>query len=122
MIEHAYGKIINISSIVATLGQMKGVGYSTSKAALEGFTASLAKEAAPFGINVNAVIGGLIDTDPPSRTPERKELLMTYSHFGRLGKPEELARPILFLASDDASYMSGAMIAVDGGCLRTTQW
>lgn len=122
MIERRYGKIVNISTIVAVFGQVKGVGYSTSKAALEGFTASLAKEAAPYGINVNTIIGGLLDTNPPSRTPERKELLKSYSHFGRLGTPEELARPILFLASDDASYMSGAMVPVDGGALRPTQW
>lgn len=122
MMERRYGKIICISSIVAVHGQVKGVGYSTSKAALEGFVASLAKEAAPYNINVNCIMGGLGDSNPPSRTPERKQLIMTYSHFGRLGSPAEFARPILFLASDDASFMSGAMVPVDGGSLHTTQW
>ncbi|MBI2865807.1 MAG: SDR family oxidoreductase [Chloroflexi bacterium] len=121
MIAQGYGKIVNISSIVAVLGQTKGASYSIAKAGIEAFTASLAKEVAQLGINVNCVRVGLAGTDEMlarmQQKPERHKLLCDWSHFGRLGRPEEHAKAILFLASDDSSFMSGAVVPVDGGIL-----
>ncbi len=101
---------------------MKGLAYSTAKAALEGFTASLAKEVAEFGINVNCVMPGLAETPAIAarlkELPERHKQLCDWSHFGRLGRPEEFAKVIVFLASDDSSFMSGATVPVEGGILK----
>jgi 3-oxoacyl-[acyl-carrier protein] reductase len=122
MIERRYGKIVNISSIVAALGQMKGLGYSTAKSALEGFTISLAKEVGEYGINVNCIMPGLAETPALSarkrQLPDRYKQLCDWSHLGRLGRPEEFARVIVFLASDDSSFMSGATVPVEGGILK----
>jgi 3-oxoacyl-[acyl-carrier protein] reductase len=125
MIAQRYGKIVNISSIIAIYGMMKGLAYATAKAALEGFTASLAKEVAEFGINVNSIIVGLAETPAIAarlkQLPERRKLLYDWSHFGRLGKPEEFAKVVVFLASDDSSFMSGASVPVEGGILKFRQ-
>jgi len=122
MIANKYGKIINVSSIIAVYGQMKGLGYATAKSALEGFTASLAKEVGEFGINVNGVMPGLAESPALMNRlkdmPERHKQLLEWSHFGRLGKLEEFARVIVFLASEDSSFMSGTIVPVEGGILR----
>jgi NAD(P)-dependent dehydrogenase (short-subunit alcohol dehydrogenase family) len=119
MIARRYGKIVSISSISAVFGQQSGMAYAAAKGALEAFSASVGKEVAKHGVNVNILLVGLADTQPREvRSPERYQLLCDWSHFGRLGQPEEFARAILFLASDDSSYMSGAILPVDGGILR----
>jgi NAD(P)-dependent dehydrogenase (short-subunit alcohol dehydrogenase family) len=119
MIERGFGKVVCVNSISAVFGQRAGVGYASAKAGLSGFVGSLAKEVAPYGVNVNAVLIG--NAPHPSRTPERQALLDQWSHFGRSGQPEEFAATIAFLASDDASYLSGSTVVVDGGTLRFAQ-
>jgi NAD(P)-dependent dehydrogenase (short-subunit alcohol dehydrogenase family) len=116
MIERGFGKVVCVNSISAVFGQRAGVGYASAKAGLSGFVGSLAKEVAPHGINVNAVLIG--NAPHPSRTPERQALLDQWSHFDRPGRYEEFAATISFLASDDASYLSGSTVVVDGGTLR----
>ena len=116
MIDRGYGKVVCVNSISAVFGQRAGVGYASAKAGLSGFVASLAKEVGPHGVNVNAALIG--NAPHPSRTPEREALLNQWNHFGRHGRPEEFAATIAFLASDDASYLSGSTVVVDGGTLR----
>ncbi len=115
MLQQKYGKIIFTTSISAILGQKRGAAYAAAKAGLEAFAASLGKEVGPMGINVNCLRVGLADTAPPSRDQSRLKTLVSWSHLGRLGRPEEFAGPMLFLASDDSSYMSGSILTVDGG-------
>jgi NAD(P)-dependent dehydrogenase (short-subunit alcohol dehydrogenase family) len=119
MIERGWGKVVCVNSISAVYGQRAGVGYAAAKAGLSGFVHSVAKEVAPFGVNVNAVLFG--NAPHPSRTAERQAVLDSWSHFGRVGAYEEFAAPIAFLVSDDASYLSGSTLVVDGGTLRFAQ-
>jgi NAD(P)-dependent dehydrogenase (short-subunit alcohol dehydrogenase family) len=119
MIELGRGKVVCVNSVSAVFGQRAGVGYASAKAGLSGFVHSVAKEVAPHGINVNAVLFG--NAPHPSRTPERQALLDQWCHFGRPGTYEEFAAPIAFLASEDASYLSGTTVVVDGGTLRFAQ-
>ena len=116
MIERRYGKIVCVSSISAVFGQRAGVGYASAKAGLSGFIHSVSKEVAPHGINANAVLFG--NAPHPSRTPEREAVLNEWNHFGRHGTYDEFAGPIAFLTSDDATYLSGSTLVVDGGTLR----
>jgi len=118
MMERKYGKIIFTTSISAVLGQKRGASYAAAKAGLEAFAASLGKEVGPYGINVNCLRVGLADTAPGQRTPERFAALTSWSHLGRLGRPEEYGTAIAFLASDDSSYMSGSVVTVDGGASK----
>jgi NAD(P)-dependent dehydrogenase (short-subunit alcohol dehydrogenase family) len=119
MIERGWGKVVCVNSISAVFGQRAGVGYAAAKAGLSGFVHSVAKEVAPFGVNVNAVLFG--NAPHPSRTAERQAVLDSWSHIGRVGEYEEFAAPIAFLVSDDASYPSGSTLVVDGGTLRFAQ-
>jgi NAD(P)-dependent dehydrogenase (short-subunit alcohol dehydrogenase family) len=118
MLPQKHGSIINISS---TYGRRGGVGasvYSASKHAVEGLTQSAALEAATAGVRVNAVAPGPIDTDMLSRftgTAERKVGLATGVPLQRLGKPQEIAQAIVFLASDKAAFITGQVFGVDGG-------
>jgi NAD(P)-dependent dehydrogenase (short-subunit alcohol dehydrogenase family) len=118
MLAQGSGSIINVSS---TFGHTGGAGasvYVASKHAVEGLTKSAALEASGFGVRVNAVAPGPIDTDLLSRftgTDERKAGLIAGVPLKRLGKPEEIAESIVFLSSDQASFITGATIAVDGG-------
>jgi 3-oxoacyl-[acyl-carrier protein] reductase len=116
MILQGKGKIINISSIAAELGWRGQSNYAASKAAINGFTKSAAAELAPFGILVNAVAPGLIATEMTRklRGPLGNRLLPSIS-LGRFGEPADVARVVLFLASDDADYLSGEIIHVTGG-------
>ena len=110
------GRIINISSVAATKGGRGQSNYAASKAALEGFTRSLAVELAPKGILVNAVAPGVIVTDMTRRVREEGEKeVLSKILLDRYGQPEEVARVIAFLASDAATYITGAVIPVDGG-------
>lgn len=115
MIERRYGKIVCTSSFSAVLGQEAGSAYASAKVALHGLVASVSKEVARHGININAVVIGNPPT--PGRTQERQEYLNRLSHPGRIGRFEEFGRAIAFLLSDDASYITGAAIPVEGGIL-----
>ena len=116
MVERGWGKVVCVNSISAVLGQRAGVGYASAKAGLTGFVASVAKEVAPHGVNVNAVMIG--NAPHPSRSAERQAALDEWTHLGRVGRPEEFAAAIAFLVSDEASYLSGSTLTVDGGTLR----
>lgn len=120
------GKIINISSIDSRLGGMVSPGfynpcahYAASKAAIEALTKSIAFEGAPYGIRVNAVSPGTIDTEMLGRTYtlERKKNLSATIPLGRLGKPNEIASAVLFLISERASYITAKTLDVNGGVL-----
>lgn len=109
------GRIINISSIVGLQGCEGQAVYSASKAAVIGFTRSVAKELGRYGITVNAIAPGLIETDliKDIKSDIREKMLSNIS-LGRIGTPEDVAKVVLFLSSDLASYVSGSVIAVDG--------
>jgi len=115
MIENNYGRIINTSSVVGLYGNFGQTNYATSKAGLIGFTKSLAKELGKYNITVNAVAPGFIETDMVKTIPAKVvEIMKSRSPLNRLGKPEDIANSYLFLASDEASYISGAVLSVDG--------
>ena len=109
------GVILNTSSMVSIYGQPKGVGYPTSKFAVNGLTRSLARELAPFNIRVNAVAPGIVNTDMIAALPEDiiKPLIKTIP-LGRIGQPRDIANAFLFLASEYASYITGVVLQVDG--------
>ncbi|MFA5316103.1 MAG: SDR family NAD(P)-dependent oxidoreductase [Dehalococcoidales bacterium] len=120
MKEQRYGKIINVSSIAAKLySAMSGIHYVTSKAAVIGFTRQLAYELAPFNINVNAVCPGQTYTPMlmGNLTRKSEEMLKKSIPLGYIASPEQQANVILFLASDEANYMTGAIVDVNGGQL-----
>lgn len=109
------GRIINISSIVGLQGYEGQAVYSASKAAVVGFTRSVAKEFGRYGITVNAIAPGLIETDLiKDIKPDIREKMLSNISLGRIGTPEDVAKVVLFLSSDLASYVSGSVIAVDG--------
>jgi len=117
MIEHKVGgTIVNISSITAKMGNMGQCNYAPSKAAVETLTRVAAKEFAKFGIRVNTVIPGFINTPMTASVPEKvKEMIMKTIALKRFGEPEEVSDTIAFLASDKSSYVTGASIEVSGG-------
>jgi len=118
MVKNRNGRIINISSISGLMGNPGQVNYSSSKAALNGFTKSLAKELGSRNITVNSVAPGFIETDMTSFLDEtsKKNVIETIP-LKRLGKPEDVAELVLFLASEEASYITGQTISIDGGLL-----
>ena len=125
MVERKYGKIINISSVTGRGGGSIWMGhYTASKAGIISLTKSYAKELGPYGINVNAIAPGAIDTDQPrrGRTPEQIQQFLEYAAksaiIGRIGTAQDIANLALFLASDEASFICGETIAIDGGRLR----
>ena len=110
------GRIINLSSVVGEAGNPGQAVYSASKAALIGLTKTLAREYASRSITVNAVAPGYIDTDMTANLPEQAKAAITaQTPAGRTGKPEEVAAAVLYLASDEASYVTGQVIRVNGG-------
>jgi 3-oxoacyl-[acyl-carrier protein] reductase len=110
------GKIISISSIVGERGNFGQTNYAAAKAGVIGFTKSLAKELGRFGVRVNAVAPGFIETKMTEGIPDKiKETAKMLTSLGRFGKPEEVANVIAFLASDESSFITGAVIPVDGG-------
>lgn len=116
MINRKDGVIINISSMWGEVGASCEVVYSASKAALLGFTKSLAKEVGPSGIRVNCISPGVVDTPMNSRHSERDmEELSNKTPLERIGKPEEIAKATLFLASENASFITGQILGVNGG-------
>tara|TARA_B100000029_G_C17548466_1_gene949290 strand:- start:660 stop:1385 length:726 start_codon:yes stop_codon:yes gene_type:complete len=116
MVKEKFGRIINISSVSGLMGNPGQVNYSSSKAALNGFTKSLAKELATRNITVNTICPGFIDTDMTQiLTEEQKTEALNKIPLGRFGSDEEIANLALFLASDNSSYITGQIINVDGG-------
>ncbi len=118
MIKNKKGRIINISSISGLMGNPGQVNYSSSKSALNGFTKSLAKELGSRNITVNCIAPGFIETDMTSFLEEdAKQRIEETIPLGRLGKAEDIAKLVAFLASDEASYITGQTISIDGGLL-----
>jgi len=116
MIPQRFGRIINISSIVGVIGNPGQSNYSASKAGVIGFTKSIAKEVASRGITVNAIAPGFIETDMTKKLNEKqREALLSNIPLKRMGQPEDIAKVVSFLCSDSADYMTGQVIAVDGG-------
>lgn len=116
MIERKWGRIINISSIVAQMGNFGQANYAVAKGGLIAFTKSLAREVARKGITVNAVAPGFIETDMTATIPaEALETVKKMTPMGRLGKPEEVARAVRFLAAPEASFITGQVININGG-------
>ncbi len=111
-----HGRIINISSVVGQMGNFGQANYAAAKAALLGFTKTLAKEFASKGVTVNAVAPGFIETEMVTGTPDEvKQQVLAQIPMHRFGKPEDVARAVVFLASDDTGYITGHVLNVNGG-------
>ena len=116
MVKQRMGKIINISSVVGFTGNPGQVNYSSTKSALVGFTKSLAREVGARGVTVNAVAPGFIDTAMTQALNEsQQELILQQIPLGRMGGPADIANAVAFLASEDASYITGTILHVNGG-------
>lgn len=116
MMKARNGRIINISSVVAQMGNAGQTNYATTKAGMEGFTRSLAREIGSRQVTVNCVAPGLIETDMTDELDERLiNAMLDAVPLGRLGQPDDVAMAVSFLASDNASYITGAVIPVNGG-------
>ena len=116
MTKARWGRIINVGSVVAGIGNAGQANYAAAKAGLEGYTRSLARELAQRNITSNAVAPGFIETDMTKGLPdEHRDLLLKQVPLGRLGRPEEVAAMVGFLASDAAEYVTGTTMHVNGG-------
>ena len=116
MMKNRWGRIINLSSVVAESGNAGQAVYASSKAALLGLTRSLAREYASRGITVNAVSPGFIETDMTADLPEAaRQGIVDQTPLGRIGRPEEVAAAVVFLASEEAGYITGQVVRVNGG-------
>ncbi|MCX6168012.1 MAG: 3-oxoacyl-[acyl-carrier-protein] reductase [Ignavibacteriales bacterium] len=116
MISQRFGKIVNISSVVGIVGNPGQANYVASKAGVIGLTKSNAKELASRNINVNAVAPGFIETDMTGKmNDQQKEAILSNVPIKRLGKPEDVAKTVLFLCSSDSDYITGQVLTVDGG-------
>ena len=116
MMKQRWGRIVNLSSVVGLRGNAGQVNYAASKAGVIGMTKSLAKELATRGVTVNAVAPGFIDTDMTAAMPQAaREATLASIPMGRMGAPEDVAKAVAFLASDEAAYVTGQVLAVDGG-------
>ena len=116
MVRQKYGRIVNMASVSGLVGNPGQANYSASKAGVEGFTRTVARELARKNICCNAIAPGFIDTDMTRVLPEKaKEAALGAIPLQRMGTPVEVARAVCFLASDDASYITGHVLPVDGG-------
>jgi 3-oxoacyl-[acyl-carrier protein] reductase len=116
MLKQRSGRIINVSSVVGVSGNPGQANYVASKAGIIGLAKAVAKELAPRGITVNVVAPGFIETDMTASLPDKaKEAMVTMIPLGRAGNPEDVAAAVVFLASDDAAYITGQVIHVSGG-------
>jgi len=115
MRERGFGRVINISSVNGQSGQFGQTNYSAAKAGMHGFTMAVAKEGARKGITANTISPGYIDTAMTAAIPEEvRESIVAQIPAGRMGRPEEIARVVVFLAADDSGYVNGANIPVNG--------
>jgi len=118
MMKQRYGRIINISSVIGFMGNIGQPNYAASKAGIVGFTKAVARELAPRGITVNAVAPGFIQTEMTRGIPEKvREAMQKFIPMERFGGPEDVAHCVRFLASDEAGYITGQVIHVNGGML-----
>ncbi len=116
MVKQRYGRIINITSVVGEMGNVGQANYSASKAGIIGFTKSTAKELGSRNVTVNAISPGFIETDITQNISQKiKDAYIEAIPLGRFGKPDDVAKAVMFLASDDASYITGEVIRVNGG-------
>jgi 3-oxoacyl-[acyl-carrier protein] reductase len=116
MIKKRSGRVISITSVVGAMGNAGQSNYAASKAGIIGFTKSLAREVGVRGITVNAIAPGFIETDMTDSLPdEQKAVLASQIPMGRLGTVDEIAKAVLFLASDNASYITAQTIHINGG-------
>lgn len=116
MMKQRTGRIVNMSSVVALMGNAGQANYAAAKAGIIGFTKSAAKEFAPRGITVNAIAPGFIGTDMTNAIPEKiKDEMLKNIPLGRFGNPEDVANAVMFFVSEDAAYITGQVICVDGG-------
>ncbi len=116
MVRARWGRIVNVSSVVGLVGNAGQANYAASKAGIIGFTKSVAREVAQRGITVNAVAPGYVETKLTGSLPENvKEQVRSQIPAGRFGEPEEIAEVVTFLAAEEAGYVTGQTIAVDGG-------
>lgn len=116
MMKARFGRIINISSVVGQMGNAGQTNYAASKAGLEGFSRSLAREIGSRGVTVNCIAPGLIETDMTDELDERLlNSMLDAVPLGRLGQPDDIAAAAVFLASDEAGYITGSVLAVNGG-------
>ncbi|MFQ5499340.1 MAG: 3-oxoacyl-[acyl-carrier-protein] reductase [Candidatus Zixiibacteriota bacterium] len=118
MMKQRHGRIVNISSVVGISGNAGQANYSASKAGLIGLTKTAAKELAPRGITVNAVAPGFIETDMTAALPDAaRKMFLDNIALKRAGSPSDVASAVMFFASDEASYVTGQVLAVDGGLM-----
>ena len=116
MVKNRYGRIISIASIVGLMGNSGQANYAASKAGIIGFTKSIAREYANRGVTANAIAPGFIETDMTKKLPEDvTKALLSQIPMGKLGMPEDVADAVRFLASDEAKYITGQVIHVNGG-------
>jgi len=116
LVKQRFGRIINITSVVAHSGNAGQANYAAAKAGVVGFTKSLAREVASRGITVNAISPGFIDTDMTGKlTESQRDAALSQIPAGRMGKAKEIAAAVRFLASDDASYITGETLHINGG-------
>ena len=118
MVKQRYGRIVNISSIIGIMGNPGQVNYGASKAALIGITRTLSRELGSRNITVNAIAPGYIDTPMTQKLSDKvKDEMFARIPLRRFGKPEDIAKAVLFMASGDASYINGQVLVVDGGLM-----
>ena len=116
MIENGYGKIVNLSSVWGKRGAVSEISYSSAKAGIIGLTKSVARELGRYQINVNAILPGLILTPTIAKMAEKyQNMIIENTPLRRIGQPEEVANVVAFLVSDEASFVTGAMLEVSGG-------